>query len=81
MSLSNALYIAQLTIDLIFYYLATLGSLGILLNLLGVAVFCRKKLRDMTMSLYNITLASVNIVALSIQFIFYMPLFYGISIE
>jgi hypothetical protein len=77
MSLSNALYIARLTIDLIFYYLATLGFLGIWLNLLGIVVFCRKKLRDMTMSLYNIMLASVNILALSIQFVFYMPLFYG----
>jgi hypothetical protein len=77
MSVSFALFISQLTIDLGFYYLVTFCFMGILLNLIGIVVFSRKKLRSMTMSFYHIVLASVNNAAICVQFLYYIPLFYG----
>jgi hypothetical protein len=72
-----SIYNNQLITELAFYYLALFGSIGIVLNLIGIVVFSRKTFSDMSMGFYYIISACVNNLTLVMQALLMMPFFYS----
>ena len=72
-----SIYNNQWITEFAFYYLALFGSLGIVLNLIGIVVFSRKTFADMSMGFYYIVSACVNNITLVMQALLMMPFFYS----
>ncbi len=76
MSLSFALYIQALMVNMSFYFIGIMAILGISLNIFGIVVFSRKTFASMSMSFYCILLGCVNNFVIIINALIFLPLYF-----
>ena len=65
--------------DVAFYFLTTFGSLGLILNIVGIAVFRRKRFAKCSMGFYNIVIAFINNSIICVAIWNFVPFHYNIN--
>ena len=72
-------YLTQIKIQLVFYSVIILASIGIISNLLNILVSLRKSIFKSNMGFYNIVMLTLNISTMIISYEEYLPLIIGFS--
>lgn len=76
---SFGIQVTQKQIDIAFFCVSILGGIGFILNLIGMVVFSRKRFKKCTMGSYNIAIAIVNNIIITVIIWNYVPFYFNIN--
>ena len=76
-----ATYYGKINVYVNFYFTVIFGSIGLILNTLGIVVYKRKAFADMSMSFYNIVIACVNNICILSYLWQAIPLYFNVNIK